>query len=248
MLLDDAAGCTPPRHEGARAARRGSSVSALTRGAAVAAEGRTARRACVAKPPQESWRPPRAGLPSAAPSAQVDPGQQQRPDELVLTGVVGAGPQEAWAEVASDRRGRAVPAAEALIRQQPLRGEAGGFSLLAVGLRRQAAALRRARRMLRDELGLSPVRRWPSEEAILGQRQRCAGQAPRTAESRAHAAPARRPRVRRRTRFVGRGDELRSSPRGAGRRGVVLSRRRRAAKRGCWIRPSHTWRRRAGWW
>ena len=70
--------------------------------------------------------------------------------------------QEAWAEVAlrTGAAAEAVPAAEALIRQQPLRE--GSWRLLALSLwayDRQAdalAALRRARRMLRDELGLEP--------------------------------------------------------------------------------------------
>ena len=86
--------------------------------------------------------------------------------------------QEAWAEVAlrTGAAAEAVPAAEALIRQQPLRE--GSWRLLALSLwacDRQAdalAALRRARRMLRDELGLEPGPALAEvEEAILGQRQ-----------------------------------------------------------------------------
>jgi len=75
--------------------------------------------------------------------------------------------QEAWAEIAlrTGAAAEAVPAAEALIRQQPLRE--GSWRLLALSLwacDRQAdalAALRRARRILRDELGLEPPRPFP---------------------------------------------------------------------------------------
>ena len=115
--------------------------------------------------------------------------------------------QEAWAEVAlrTGAAAEAVPAAEALIRQQPLRE--GSWRLLALSLwacDRQAdalAALRRARRMLRDELGLEPGPALAEvEEAILGQRQevlRRVQPLPAPAESRAHAAPATpRPRPR----------------------------------------------------
>jgi DNA-binding SARP family transcriptional activator len=86
--------------------------------------------------------------------------------------------QEAWAEIAlrTGAAAEAVPAAEALIRQQPLRE--GSWRLLALSLwacDRQAdalAALRRARRILRDELGLEPGPALAEvEEAILGQHQ-----------------------------------------------------------------------------
>ena len=86
--------------------------------------------------------------------------------------------QEAWAELAL-RTGAAtdaVPVAEALVRQYPLRE--GSWRLLALSLwacDRQAdalAALRQARRTLRDELGLDPGPALAeAEEAILGQRR-----------------------------------------------------------------------------
>ena len=86
--------------------------------------------------------------------------------------------QEAWVALAL-RTGavtEAVPAAEVLTRQHPLREES--WRLLALALwagERQAdalAALRRARQLLRDELGLDPGPALTGlEEAILGQRQ-----------------------------------------------------------------------------
>src|SRR6185369_17210732 len=143
--------------------------------------------------------------------------------------------QEAWAEVAlrTGAAAEAVPAAEALIRQQPLRE--GSWRLLALSLwacDRQAdalAALRRARRMLRDELGLEPGPALAEvEEAILGQRQemlRRVQPLPAAAESRAHAAPARQAEGQTPDElFVGRGDELRVIAAAAARHagGVVL--------------------------
>ena len=110
--------------------------------------------------------------------------------------------------------------------------------------------------MLRDELGLEPGPALAEvEEAILGQRQemlRRVQPLPAPAGSRAHAAPARQAEGGQQTPdelFVGRGDELRVIAAAAARHagGVVLITAARA-KRGCWIRPSHTWRRRAGWW
>ncbi len=118
--------------------------------------------------------------------------------------------QEAWAEIAlrTGAAAEAVPAAEALIRQQPLRE--GSWRLLALSLwacDRQAdalAALRRARRMLRDELGLEPGPALAEvEEAILGQRQEVLrrvqtasrGQADARAATR-QARPTRGPRPR----------------------------------------------------
>ena len=147
--------------------------------------------------------------------------------------------QEAWAEVAlrTGAAAEAVPAAEALIRQQPLRE--GSWRLLALSLwacDRQAdalAALRRARRMLRDELGLEPGPALAEvEEAILGQRQevlrrvqplpaRPAGEpGPRRAGSRTARHGGRTPDEL----FVGRGDELRAIAAAAARHagGVVL--------------------------
>ena len=155
--------------------------------------------------------------------------------------------QEAWAEVAlrTGAAAEAVPAAEALIRQQPLRE--GSWRLLALSLwacDRQAdalAALRRARRMLRDELGLEPGPALAEvEEAILGQRQellRRVQPLPAPAESRAHAAPASQAEGQAASQaasqaegqtpdelFVGRGDELRAIAAAAARHagGVVL--------------------------
>ena len=143
--------------------------------------------------------------------------------------------QEAWAEVAlrTGAAAEAVPAAEALIRQQPLRE--GSWRLLALSLwacDRQAdalAALRRARRMLRDELGLEPGPALAEvEEAILGQRQemlRRVQPLPAPAGSRAHAAPARQAEGQTPDElFVGRGDELRVIAAAAARHagGVVL--------------------------
>src|SRR5690349_9485721 len=151
--------------------------------------------------------------------------------------------QEAWAEVALRTGGaaEAVPAAEALIRQQPLRE--GSWRLLALSLwacDRQAdalAALRRARRMLRDELGLEPGPALAEvEEAILGQRQellRRVQPLPAPAESRAHAAPASQAEGQAASQaegqtpdelFVGRGDELQTIAVAAARHagGVVL--------------------------
>ena len=155
--------------------------------------------------------------------------------------------QEAWAEVAlrTGAAAEAVPAAEALIRQQPLRE--GSWRLLALSLwacDRQAdalAALRRARRMLRDELGLEPGPALAEvEEAILGQRQellRRVQPLPAPAESRAHAAPASQAEGQSASQaasqaegqapdelFVGRGDELRAIAAAAARHagGVVL--------------------------
>ncbi|HMI27702.1 MAG TPA: BTAD domain-containing putative transcriptional regulator, partial [Streptosporangiaceae bacterium] len=143
--------------------------------------------------------------------------------------------QEAWAEVAlrTGAAAEAVPAAEALIRQQPLRE--GSWRLLALSLwacDRQAdalAALRRARRMLRDELGLEPGPALAEvEEAILGQRQEMLRRVqpfPAAAESRAHGAPARQAEGQTPDElFVGRGDELRVIAAAAARHagGVVL--------------------------
>ena len=143
--------------------------------------------------------------------------------------------QEAWAEVAlrTGAAAEAVPAAEALIRQQPLRE--GSWRLLALSLwacDRQAdalAALRRARRMLRDELGLEPGPALAEvEEAILGQRQELLHRVqplPAPAESRAHAAPANQAEGQTPDElFVGRGDELRAIAAAAARHagGVVL--------------------------
>ena len=153
--------------------------------------------------------------------------------------------QEAWAEVAlrTGAAAEAVPAAEALIRQQPLRE--GSWRLLALSLwacDRQAdalAALRRARRMLRDELGLEPGPALAEvEEAILGQRQEMlrrvqADGAPPASASRADAAPASRADAAPASQaegqtpdelFVGRGDELRAIAAAAARHagGVVL--------------------------
>jgi len=159
--------------------------------------------------------------------------------------------QEAWAEVAlrTGAAAEAVPAAEALIRQQPLRE--GSWRLLALSLwacDRQAdalAALRRARRMLRDELGLEPGPALAEvEEAILGQRQellRRVQPLPAPAGSRAHAAPASQAEGQAERQaegqvasqaegqtpdelFVGRGDELRAIAAAAARHagGVVL--------------------------
>jgi DNA-binding SARP family transcriptional activator len=152
--------------------------------------------------------------------------------------------QEAWAEVAL-RTGaavEAVPAAEALIRQQPLRE--GSWRLLALSLwacDRQAdalAALRRARRMLRDELGLEPGPALAEvEEAILGQRQEVLRRvqplpAPAAAASPTSPAESRIPEEGRTPAesripedlFVGRGHELRAIAAAAARHagGVVL--------------------------
>src|SRR5689334_4484453 len=140
--------------------------------------------------------------------------------------------QEAWAEVAlrTGAAAEAVPAAEALIRQQPLRE--GSWRLLALSLwacDRQAdalAALRRARRMLRDELGLEPGPALAEvEEAILGQRQEVLRRvqplpAPTAAESPTSQAGSRV----RDDLVVGRGDELRAIAAAAARHagGVVL--------------------------
>ena len=145
--------------------------------------------------------------------------------------------QEAWAEITlrTGAAAEAVLAAEALIRQQPLRE--GSWRLLALSLwacDRQAdalAALRRARRTLRDELGLEPGPALAEvEEAILGQRQEVlrraqalpAGQAEKPAAGRTGRAgePARAQD----DLFVGRGDELRAIAAAAARRagGVVL--------------------------
>jgi DNA-binding SARP family transcriptional activator len=147
--------------------------------------------------------------------------------------------QEAWAEVAlrTGAAAEAVPAAEALIRQQPLRE--GSWRLLALSLwacDRQAdalAALRRARRMLRDELGLEPGPALAEvEEAILGQRQemlRRVQPIPAPAEGQAPAAPASQAASQAASQtpdelFVGRGDELRAIAAAAARHagGVVL--------------------------
>jgi DNA-binding SARP family transcriptional activator len=135
--------------------------------------------------------------------------------------------QEAWAEIAlrTGAAAEAVPAAEALIRQQPLRE--GSWRLLAHSLwacDRQAdalAALRRARRTLRDELGLEPGPALAEvEEAILGQRQEVVRRAqppPASAASRAsrasrasQASQAEEPARAQDDLFVGRGDELRA--------------------------------------
>ena len=161
--------------------------------------------------------------------------------------------QEAWAEIAlrTGAAAEAVPAAEALIRQQPLRE--GSWRLLALSLwacDRQAdalAALRRARRILRDELGLGPGPALAEvEEAILGQHQevlrraqaRPAGQAEgpaaaRTSQANEPAAgwrsQAEEPAAGRTDQsndparaaddlFVGRGDELRAIAAAAARR------------------------------
>ena len=145
--------------------------------------------------------------------------------------------QEAWAEIAlrTGAAAEAVPAAEALIRQQPLRE--GSWRLLALSLwacDRQAdalAALRRARRILRDELGLEPGPALAEvEEAILGQHQealrraqaRPAGQAEEPAAGR--TGQSREPPRAADDLFVGRGDELRAIAAAAARRagGVVL--------------------------
>jgi hypothetical protein len=143
--------------------------------------------------------------------------------------------QEAWAEVAlrTGAAAEAVPAAEALIRQQPLRE--GSWRLLALSLwacDRQAdalAALRRARRMLRDELGLEPGPALAEvEEAILGQRQELLHRVqplPAAPASQAHAAPASQADGQTPDElFVGRGDELRAIAAAAARHagGVVL--------------------------
>ena len=156
--------------------------------------------------------------------------------------------QEAWAEIAlrTGAAAEAVPAAEALIRQQPLRE--GSWRLLALSLwacDRQAdalAALRRARRILRDELGLEPGPALAEvEEAILGQHQevlrraqaRPAGQPEGPAASGPiqadEPAAGRTSQAEEPTRpaddlFVGRGDELRAIAAAAARRagGVVL--------------------------
>jgi hypothetical protein len=143
--------------------------------------------------------------------------------------------QEAWAEVAlrTGAAAEAVPAAEALIRQQPLRE--GSWRLLALSLwacNRQAdalAALRRARRMLRDELGLEPGPALAEvEEAILGQRQELLHRVqplPAAPASRAPAAPASHAGSQTPDElFVGRGDELRAIAAAAARHagGVVL--------------------------
>jgi len=126
--------------------------------------------------------------------------------------------QEAWAEITlrTGAAADAVPAAEALIRQQPLRE--GSWRLLALSLwacNRQAdalAALRRARRVLRDELGLEPGPALAEvEEAILGQRQevlRQTSQASPTSEAN-QASRADEPARTQDDLFVGRGDELR---------------------------------------
>ena len=140
--------------------------------------------------------------------------------------------QEAWAETAfrTGAAAEAVPAAEALIRQQPLRE--GSWRLLALSLwacDRQAdalAALRRARRILRDELGLEPGPALAEvEEAILGQHQEVLHRAqppPQEAASRTDqdGEPARAQD----DLFVGRGDELRAIAAAAARRAgsVVL--------------------------
>src|SRR5689334_4004165 len=147
--------------------------------------------------------------------------------------------QEAWAEVAltTGAAAEAVPAAEALIRQQPLRE--GSWRLLALSLwacDRQAdalAALRRARRMLRDELGLEPGPALAEvEEAILGQRQEVLRRvqplpAPRAAESPTSQAESPTSQAESRVPddlFVGRDDELRAIAAAAARHagGVVL--------------------------
>src|SRR4029077_4596684 len=151
--------------------------------------------------------------------------------------------EKAWPEfaLAPGVAAEAFPAAEALIRQQPLRE--GSWRLLALSLwacDRQADALaapRRARRMLRDELGLEPGPALAEvEEAILGQRQellRRVQPLPAPAESRAHAAPASQAEGQSASQaegqapdelFVGRGDELRAIAAAAARHagGVVL--------------------------
>jgi DNA-binding SARP family transcriptional activator len=129
--------------------------------------------------------------------------------------------QEAWAEIALriGAAAEAVPAAEALIRQRPLRE--GSWRLLALSLwacDRQAdalAALRRARRILRDELGLEPGPALAEvEEAILGQRQevlRRAQPPPGPAASRESPPTPPSPPSQAQPQddpFVGRGDEL----------------------------------------
>jgi DNA-binding SARP family transcriptional activator len=149
--------------------------------------------------------------------------------------------QEAWAEITlrTGAAAEAVPAAEALIRQQPLRE--GSWRLLALSLwacDRQAdalAALRQARRILRDELGLEPGPALAEvEEAILGQRQevlRLAQPLPAPAATQAsqpnqtsEASQADEPVQAQHDLFVGRGNELRviaaAAARPAG--GVVL--------------------------
>ena len=81
--------------------------------------------------------------------------------------------QEALAETAfrTGAAAEAVPAAEALIRQQPLREES--WRLLALSLwacDRQAdalAALRRARRICATNSGWSPVRPWPRSRRLF---------------------------------------------------------------------------------
>jgi DNA-binding SARP family transcriptional activator len=109
--------------------------------------------------------------------------------------------REAWAEIAlrTGAAAEAVPVAEALIRQHPLRE--GSWRLLALSLwacDRQAdalAALRRARRTLRDELGLEPGPALAEvEEAILGQRQEVLRRAqPPPAPAASQATQASRP-------------------------------------------------------
>ena len=140
--------------------------------------------------------------------------------------------QEAWAEIAlrTGAAAEAVPTAEALIRQQPLRE--GSWRLLALSLwacDRQGdalAALRRARRILRDELGLAPGPALTEvEEAILGQRQEVLhrAKAPLTPAA-SRISHANEPARAQDDLFVGRGDELRAIAAAAAQRtgGVVL--------------------------
>ena len=145
--------------------------------------------------------------------------------------------QEAWAEVAlrTGAAAEAVPAAEALIRQQPLRE--GSWRLLALSLwacDRQAdalAALRRARRMLRDELGLEPGPALAEvEEAILGQRQELLRRVQPLPAPAGAARPTQRPRARPR---AGREPDTGRAVRRARRRAPGHRRRGGPARRGC---------------
>ena len=143
--------------------------------------------------------------------------------------------REAWAEIAlrTGAAAEAVLAAEALIRQHPLRE--GSWRLLALSLwacDRQAdalAALRRARRTLRDELGLEPGPALAEvEEAILGQRQEVlrraqpppapAASQPSQANRASQASQPDEPTRAQDDLFVGRGDELRAIAAVAARR------------------------------
>ena len=122
--------------------------------------------------------------------------------------------REAWAEIVlrTGTAAEAVPVAETLVREQPLREE--GWRLLALSLwacDRQAdalAALRRARQMLRDELGLEPGPALAEvEEAILHQRHEVLRHAqPPPSPDAAPDTPSAAPQE---DLFVGRAAELR---------------------------------------